>query len=41
MCRRQRSSACAAEAPILAACKEPGFSADVMERVLREAKEIH
>ena len=29
------------EAPILAACKEPGFSADVMERVLREAKEIH
>ena len=29
------------EAPILAACKEPGFSADVMERVLREATEIH
>ena len=29
------------EAPILAACKEPGFSAEVMERVLREAKEIH
>ena len=29
------------EAPILAACKEPGFSADVMERVLREAKDIH
>ena len=29
------------EAPILAACKEPGFSAAVMERVLREAKEIH
>ena len=29
------------EAPILAACKEPDFSADVMERVLREANEIH
>ncbi len=29
------------EAPILAACKEPGFSAEAMARVLREAKEIH
>ena len=29
------------EAPILAACKEAGFSAETMERVLAEAKEIH
>ena len=29
------------EAPILAACKEPGFSAEAMARALAEAKEIH
>ena len=29
------------EAPILAACKEPGFSADAMARILNETKEIH
>ncbi len=29
------------EAPILAACKEPGFSADAMVKALQDADEIH
>jgi len=29
------------EAPILDACKEPGFSAETMARLLREVREIH
>ena len=29
------------EAPILEACKEPGFSAEVMAKVLRRVSEIH